>query len=35
MVKQPKAPHGTIRDALKYSMRSGEWPEVKAHLLYC
>ena len=25
---------GTIRDTVMYSMRSGEWPEVKAHLLY-
>jgi len=25
---------GTIRDTLMYSMRSGEWPEAKAQLLY-
>jgi len=25
---------GTIRDTVMYSMRSGEWPEVKAQLLY-
>ena len=25
---------GTIRDTVMYSLRSGEWPEVKAHLLY-
>lgn len=25
---------GTIRDTVMYSMRSGEWPEAKAHLLY-
>ena len=25
---------GTIRDTVMYSMRSGEWPEVRAHLLY-
>lgn len=24
---------GTIRDTVMYSLRSGEWPEVKAHLL--
>jgi hypothetical protein len=26
---------GTIRDTVMYSMRSGEWPEAKAQLLYC
>ena len=25
---------GTIRDTVMYSMRAGEWPEVKAQLLY-
>ena len=25
---------GTVRDTLMYSMRSGEWPEAKAQLLY-
>jgi hypothetical protein len=25
---------GTIRDTVMYSMRCGEWPEVKAQLLY-
>ena len=25
---------GTIRDTVVYSLRSGEWPEVKAQLLY-
>ncbi len=25
---------GTIRDTVMYSMTRGEWPEVKAHLLY-
>ena len=25
---------GTIRDTVMYSLRSGEWPEVKAHLQY-
>ena len=25
---------GTIRDTVTYSMRSGEWPEAKAQLLY-
>ncbi len=25
---------GTIRDTVMYSMRAGEWPEVRAHLLY-
>ena len=25
---------GTIRDTVMYSLRAGEWPEVKAHLLY-
>ena len=25
---------GSIRDTVMYSLRSGEWPEVKAHLLY-
>jgi len=25
---------GTIRDTVMYSLRTGEWPEVKAHLLY-
>jgi RimJ/RimL family protein N-acetyltransferase len=25
---------GTIRDTVMYSLRSGEWPEVRAHLLY-
>ena len=25
---------GTIRDTVLYSLRSGEWPEVKAQLLY-
>ena len=25
---------GTIRDTVMYSMRSGEWPEVKAQLMY-
>ena len=25
---------GTIRDTVMYSLRSGEWPEVKAHLHY-
>ncbi|MDR6212734.1 GNAT family protein [Paracidovorax wautersii] len=25
---------GTIRDTVMYSMRSGEWPEARAHLLY-
>lgn len=25
---------GTIRDTVMYSLRSGEWPEVKTHLLY-
>ena len=26
--------HGTIRDTVMYSLRSGEWPEVRAQLLY-
>jgi RimJ/RimL family protein N-acetyltransferase len=25
---------GSIRDTVMYSLRSGEWPEVKTHLLY-
>jgi RimJ/RimL family protein N-acetyltransferase len=25
---------GTIRDTVMYSLRAGEWPEVRAHLLY-
>ena len=25
---------GTIRDTVMYSVRSGEWPEIKAHLNY-
>ena len=25
---------GTIRDTVMYSLRAGEWPEVKAHLLH-
>jgi RimJ/RimL family protein N-acetyltransferase len=25
---------GTVRDTVMYSMRSGEWPEAKAQLLY-
>ena len=25
---------GTIRDTVMYSLRSGEWPEVRAQLLY-
>lgn len=25
---------GTIRDTVMYSLRAGEWPEVKAHLKY-
>ena len=25
---------GSIRDTVMYSLRSGEWPEVRAHLLY-
>jgi N-acetyltransferase len=25
---------GTIRDTVMYSLRIGEWPEVKAQLLY-
>ena len=25
---------GTIRDTVMYSLTAGEWPEVKAHLLY-
>ena len=25
---------GTIRDTVIYSLRSGEWPEVRAHLKY-
>lgn len=25
---------GTIRDTVMYSMRAGEWPQAKAHLLY-
>ena len=25
---------GTIRDTVMYSLRSGEWPDVKAQLLY-
>jgi hypothetical protein len=25
---------GTIRDTVMYSLTSGEWPEVKAQLLY-
>lgn len=25
---------GTIRDTVMYSLRSGEWPESRAHLLY-
>ncbi len=25
---------GTIRDTVIYSLRAGEWPEVKAHLVY-
>ena len=27
-------PDGTIRDTVMYSMTAGEWPEVKAQLLY-
>jgi N-acetyltransferase len=25
---------GTIRDTVMYSVSAGEWPEIKAHLLY-
>ena len=25
---------GTIRDTVMYSMRSGEWPEAKAQMMY-
>ena len=25
---------GTVRDSVMYSLSAGEWPEVKAHLLY-
>ena len=25
---------GTIRDTVMYSLRQGEWPEVRAHLNY-
>jgi N-acetyltransferase len=25
---------GTVRDTVMYSLSAGEWPEVKAHLLY-
>jgi N-acetyltransferase len=25
---------GTVRDTVMYSLAAGEWPEVKAHLLY-
>ena len=25
---------GTIRDTFMYSLRAGEWPEVKAQLIY-
>jgi len=25
---------GTIRDTVMYSLRAGEWPETKAHLMY-
>jgi RimJ/RimL family protein N-acetyltransferase len=25
---------GTIRDTVMYSLRAGEWPEVRAQLLY-
>ncbi len=25
---------GTVRDTVMYSLRAGEWPEVRAHLLY-
>jgi len=25
---------GTVRDTVMYSVTAGEWPEVKAHLLY-
>lgn len=25
---------GTVRDTVMYSLRAGEWPEVKAHLLH-
>jgi RimJ/RimL family protein N-acetyltransferase len=25
---------GTVRDTVMYSMTAGEWPEIKAHLLY-
>ncbi len=25
---------GTVRDTVMYSLRAGEWPEVKAHLLW-
>jgi N-acetyltransferase len=30
------APHrdGTVRDTVMYSVAAGEWPEIKAHLLY-
>jgi hypothetical protein len=25
---------GTVRDTVMYSLAAGEWPEVKAHLLW-
>ena len=25
---------GTIRDTVMYSLRAGEWPDVRAQLLY-
>lgn len=25
---------GTVRDTVMYSLLAGEWPEVRAHLLY-
>ena len=25
---------GTVRDTVMYSLAAGEWPEVKAHLIY-
>ena len=25
---------GTVRDTVMYSLRAGEWPEVRAQLLY-
>jgi hypothetical protein len=25
---------GTVRDTVMYSLAAGEWPDVKAHLLY-